>query len=61
MLTKFLDPKNDVAFRRIFGMEKNKKRVDDFNKKSSPFLPPNSVTNMEAAFAAFKMVIELGG
>ena len=24
MLTKFLDPKNDVAFRRIFGTEKNK-------------------------------------
>lgn len=22
--TKFLDPKNDVAFRRIFGSEKNK-------------------------------------
>src|ERR1700722_2042639 len=24
MLSKFLDPKNDVAFRRIFGSEKNK-------------------------------------
>lgn len=24
MLTKFLDPKNDVAFKRIFGTEKNK-------------------------------------
>ena len=24
MLSKFLDPKNDVAFRKIFGMEKNK-------------------------------------
>lgn len=24
MLTKFLDPKNDVAFKRIFGSEKNK-------------------------------------
>lgn len=24
MLTKFLDPKNDVAFRKIFGTEKNK-------------------------------------
>ncbi len=23
-ITKFLDPKNDVAFRRIFGSEKNK-------------------------------------
>ncbi|HCC24662.1 MAG TPA: transposase, partial [Holosporales bacterium] len=24
MLTKFLDPKNDFAFKRIFGTEKNK-------------------------------------
>jgi hypothetical protein len=24
MLEKFLDPKNDLAFRRIFGTEKNK-------------------------------------
>ena len=24
MLTKFLDPKNDIAFKRIFGTEKNK-------------------------------------
>ncbi|EKE09428.1 MAG: hypothetical protein ACD_16C00176G0001, partial [uncultured bacterium] len=24
MLTKFLDPKNDFAFRKIFGTEKNK-------------------------------------
>jgi hypothetical protein len=24
MLSKFLDPKNDVAFRKIFGSEKNK-------------------------------------
>ena len=24
MLSKFLDPKNDVAFRKIFGNEKNK-------------------------------------
>lgn len=24
MLTKFLDPKNDVAFKRIFGTEKHK-------------------------------------
>ena len=24
MLTKFLDPKNDVAFKKIFGSEKNK-------------------------------------
>ena len=24
MLSKFLDPKNDVAFRKIFGTEKNK-------------------------------------
>ncbi len=23
-ISKFLDPKNDVAFRRIFGSEKNK-------------------------------------
>lgn len=23
-LSKFLDPKNDVAFRRVFGTEKNK-------------------------------------
>ena len=25
MLAKFLDPKNDVAFKRIFGTEKHKK------------------------------------
>ena len=24
MLTKFLDPKNDFAFKRVFGTEKNK-------------------------------------
>ncbi|EKE10005.1 MAG: hypothetical protein ACD_16C00090G0003, partial [uncultured bacterium] len=24
MLTKFLDPKNDFAFKKIFGTEKNK-------------------------------------
>lgn len=24
MLSKFLDPKNDIAFRRIFGSERNK-------------------------------------
>ena len=24
LLSKFLDPKNDVAFRRIFGSERNK-------------------------------------
>ena len=24
MLSKFLDPKNDVAFKKIFGTEKNK-------------------------------------
>jgi hypothetical protein len=27
-ITKFLDPKNDVAFRRIFGSEKNKAAED---------------------------------
>ncbi|RZI45669.1 Rpn family recombination-promoting nuclease/putative transposase [Candidatus Finniella inopinata] len=30
MLTKFLDPKNDVAFRRIFGTERNKDILIDF-------------------------------
>ena len=24
MITKYLDPKNDIAFRKIFGSEKNK-------------------------------------
>lgn len=24
MLSKFLDPKNDIAFKKIFGTEKNK-------------------------------------
>jgi predicted transposase YdaD len=29
MLTKFLDPKNDVAFRRIFGTKKNKDILEE--------------------------------
>ena len=27
MLSKFLDPKNDVAFRKIFGTEKKKIKI----------------------------------
>ena len=30
MLTKFLDPKNDFAFKRVFGTEKNKDILIDF-------------------------------
>src|ERR1700730_14720342 len=30
MLSKFLDPKNDVAFRKIFGTEKNKDILINF-------------------------------
>ena len=27
-ISKFLDPKNDIAFRRIFGLEKNEDIID---------------------------------
>ncbi len=33
MLSKFLDPKNDVCFRKIFGTEKNKDILIHFLKE----------------------------
>lgn len=44
MLSKFLDPKNDFAFRRIFGSERNKDILIHFLndmitfKESSPIV-----------------------
>ena len=34
MLGKFLDPKNDIAFKKIFGNEKNKDKDYKDNKGS---------------------------
>ena len=56
MLTKFLDPKNDFAFKRVFGTEKNKAILIQFLNdilnhryigqiRAVFFLPPVTVTS----------------
>jgi predicted transposase/invertase (TIGR01784 family) len=46
MLTKFLDPKNDVAFRRIFGSEKNKDILIDFLNDMITFKEGEPITEV---------------
>ena len=46
MLTKFLDPKNDVAFRRIFGSEKNKDILIDFLNDMITFKERATITEV---------------
>ena len=46
-LSKFLDPKNDVAFRRIFGTEKNKDILIHFLDDILSFTGKNAIQDIE--------------
>jgi predicted transposase/invertase (TIGR01784 family) len=46
MITKFLDPKNNVAFSRIFGTEKNKDILIDFLNDMITFKEKGKVTDV---------------
>ncbi|WP_250296675.1 Rpn family recombination-promoting nuclease/putative transposase [Wolbachia endosymbiont of Oedothorax gibbosus] len=46
-LSKFLDPKNDVAFRRIFGTEKNKDILIHFLNDILGFAGKNAIQGIE--------------
>ncbi|WP_410542463.1 Rpn family recombination-promoting nuclease/putative transposase [Wolbachia endosymbiont of Tetranychus urticae] len=46
-LSKFLDPKNDVAFRRIFGTEKNKDILIHFLNDILSFTGKNAIQDIE--------------
>ncbi|WP_353274119.1 Rpn family recombination-promoting nuclease/putative transposase [Wolbachia endosymbiont (group A) of Ennomos erosarius] len=46
-LSKFLDPKNDVAFRRIFGTEKNKDILIHFLNDILGFTGKNAIQDIE--------------
>ncbi|WP_447933106.1 Rpn family recombination-promoting nuclease/putative transposase [Wolbachia endosymbiont of Dactylopius coccus] len=46
-LSKFLDPKNDVAFRRIFGTEKNKDILIHFLNDILGFTSKNAIQDIE--------------
>ncbi|WP_265042199.1 Rpn family recombination-promoting nuclease/putative transposase [Wolbachia endosymbiont (group B) of Melanostoma mellinum] len=46
-LSKFLDPKNDVAFRRIFGTEKNKDILIHFLNDILGFAGKNAIQDIE--------------
>ena len=46
MLTKFLDPKNDVAFKKIFGSEKNKDILIHFLNDMLEFKAGKPITNV---------------
>ncbi|WP_333023597.1 PD-(D/E)XK nuclease family transposase, partial [Wolbachia endosymbiont of Pentidionis agamae] len=46
-LTKFLDPKNDVAFKRIFGTEKNKDILIHFLNDILEFSEENKIMDVE--------------
>ncbi|WP_264686785.1 Rpn family recombination-promoting nuclease/putative transposase [Wolbachia endosymbiont (group B) of Rhopobota naevana] len=46
-LSKFLDPKNDVAFRRIFGTEKNKDILIHFLNDILDFTGKNTIQDIE--------------
>ncbi|WP_341822461.1 Rpn family recombination-promoting nuclease/putative transposase [Wolbachia endosymbiont (group A) of Clivina fossor] len=46
-LSKFLDPKNDVAFRRIFGTEKNKDILIHFLNDILGFTGKNEIKDIE--------------
>ena len=47
MLSKFLDPKNDVAFKKIFGSEKNKDILIHFLNDILGFKGNNEIHNVE--------------
>ncbi|WP_419198642.1 Rpn family recombination-promoting nuclease/putative transposase [Wolbachia endosymbiont of Rhagoletis cingulata] len=46
-LSKFLDPKNDIAFRRIFGTEKNKDILIHFLNDILSFTGKNAIQDIE--------------
>ena len=46
-LSKFLDPKNDVAFRHIFGTEKNKDILIHFINDILSFTGKNAIQDIE--------------
>ncbi len=46
-LSKFLDPKNDVTFRRIFGTEKNKDILIHFLNDILSFTGKNAIQDIE--------------
>ena len=46
MITKYLDPKNDVAFRKIFGTEKNKDILMHFLNDMAMFEDNPSITDI---------------
>ncbi|BET37225.1 hypothetical protein wNi1_11820 [Wolbachia pipientis] len=46
-LSKFLDPKNDVAFRRIFGSEKNKNILIHFLNDILGFSTSDQIMEIE--------------
>jgi len=47
MLTKFLDPKNDIAFRKIFGSEKNKDILIHFLNDMLKFKERKPITEVQ--------------
>ncbi|MEI8295266.1 MAG: Rpn family recombination-promoting nuclease/putative transposase [Alphaproteobacteria bacterium] len=47
MITKYLDPKNDVAFRKIFGTEKNKDILMHFLNDMAMFKDNPSIVDIE--------------
>jgi len=46
-LVRFLDPKNDVAFKKIFGSEKNKDILIHFLNDILEFTNDNQITEVE--------------
>ncbi|WP_246432720.1 Rpn family recombination-promoting nuclease/putative transposase, partial [Wolbachia endosymbiont of Drosophila auraria] len=46
-LSKFLDPKNDISFRRIFGTEKNKDILIHFLNDIIGFTGKNQIKDIE--------------
>lgn len=46
IITKFLDPKNDIAFRKIFGSEKNKDILIDFLNDMITFKDNGKITDV---------------
>lgn len=47
MLSKFLDPKNDIAFKKIFGSEKNKDILIHFLNDMLGFIDNNEIQDVE--------------
>ncbi|MDV6248469.1 PD-(D/E)XK nuclease family transposase, partial [Wolbachia endosymbiont of Zaprionus taronus] len=46
-LSKFLDPKNDISFKRIFGTEKNKDILIHFLNDILGFAGTNAIQDIE--------------